>query len=102
MKGRLASKRVRHEWPLRYPGRFKQRLFYSLNLEDHVLAQHLMRSIDQCLGLSDLHAYLADFYSPSIDPELMVHSWLSAIVMASVPMRRLCEEVRTEFGQSRH
>lgn len=52
-------------------------MFYSFNLEDHVPAQHLLRSsIDQCLGLSDLRAYLADFYSPigrpSIDPELMV------------------------------
>ena len=54
----------------------QQRLFYSFNLEDHVPAQHLLRSIDQCLDLSDLRAYLADFYSPigrpSIDPELMV------------------------------
>ena len=51
----------------------QQRLFYSFNLEDHVPAQHLLRSIDQCLDLSDLRAYLADFYSPigrpSIDPE---------------------------------
>ena len=27
----------------------QQRLFYSFNLEDHVPAQHLLRSIDQCL-----------------------------------------------------
>ena len=51
----------------------QQRLFYSFNLEDHVPPQHLLRSIDQCLDLSDLRAYLADFYSPigrpSIDPE---------------------------------
>jgi len=54
----------------------QQCLFYSFNLEDHVPPQHLLRSIDQCLDLSDLRAYLADFYSPigrtSIDPELMV------------------------------
>lgn len=54
----------------------QQRLFYSFNLEDHVPPKHLLRSIDQCLDLSDLRAYLADFYSPigspSIDPELMV------------------------------
>jgi len=54
----------------------QQRLFYSFNLEDHVPAQHLLRSIDQSLDLSDLRSYLADFYSPigrpSIDPELMV------------------------------
>ena len=54
----------------------QQRLFYSFNLEEHVPPQHLLRSIDQCLDLSDLRAHLADFYSPigrpSIDPELMV------------------------------
>ncbi|SUD38609.1 transposase [Ectopseudomonas mendocina] len=52
------------------------RLFYSFNLEDHISPQHLLRSIDQCLDLSDLRAHLADFYRPigrpSIDPELMV------------------------------
>lgn len=35
-----------------------------------------MRSIDQCLDLSDLRHHLAGFYSlterPSIDPELMI------------------------------
>ena len=50
----------------------QQRLFYSFNLEDHVPPQHLLRSIDQCLDLSDLRAHLTDFYSPigrpSIDP----------------------------------
>ncbi len=55
----------------------QQRLFYSFNLEDHVPAQHLLRSIDQCLDLSDLRAYLADFYSPigrpSIDPWYIHH-----------------------------
>jgi transposase len=55
----------------------QQRLFYSFSLEDHVPTQHLLRSIDHRLDLSDLRAYLADFYSPigrpSIDPELMVH-----------------------------
>ncbi len=36
--------------------RGQQRLFYSFNLEDHVPTQHLLRSIDQCLDLSDLRA----------------------------------------------
>ena len=31
-----------------------ERLFYSFNLEDHNLANHLLRSIDRCLDLSDL------------------------------------------------
>lgn len=43
----------------------QHQLFYSFNLEDHVPAQHLLRSIDQCLDLSDLRSYLADFYSPN-------------------------------------
>ena len=34
-------------------------MFYSFNLEDHVPAQYLLRSIDQCLDLSDLRAYPA-------------------------------------------
>ena len=61
----------------------QERLFYSFNLEDHIPANHLLRSIDQCLDLSDLRHYLADFYSPigrpSIDPELMIRmlaDWL--------------------------
>ncbi|KTC08802.1 ethanolamine ammonia-lyase [Pseudomonas syringae ICMP 11168] len=52
----------------------QERLFYSFNLEDHIPIDHLLRSIDQCLDLSDLRLYLAYFYSPigrsSIDPEL--------------------------------
>jgi hypothetical protein len=36
----------------------------SFNLEDHVPPKHLLRSIDQCLDLSDPRAYLTDFYSP--------------------------------------
>ena len=50
----------------------QERMFYSFNLEDHIPANHLLRSIDQCLDLSDLRHHLADFYSPigrpSIDP----------------------------------
>lgn len=49
---------------------------YSFNIEDHIPANHLLRSIDRCLDLSDLRHHLADFYSPigrpSIDPELMI------------------------------
>ncbi|XKY24866.1 hypothetical protein HKW97_24160 (plasmid) [Pseudomonas luteola] len=32
----------------------QQRLFSSFNLEDHVPARHLLRSIDQCLDLNEL------------------------------------------------
>ena len=48
--------------------------FYSFNLEDVVPEDHLLRSIDRFLDLSDLREHLAPFYShtgrPSIDPEL--------------------------------
>ncbi|WP_242532328.1 transposase [Pseudomonas aeruginosa] len=82
----------------------QQRLFYSFNLEDHVPAQHLLRSIDQCLDLSDLRAYLADFYSPigrpSIDPELMVRMLVVGYCYGIRSERRLCEEVHLKPGLS--
>ena len=50
--------------------------FYSFNLEEVVPADHLLRSIDRFLDLSDLREHLAPFYShtgrPSVDPELMI------------------------------
>jgi len=49
---------------------------HSFNLEAHIPANHLLRSIDQSLDLSDLCHHLADFYTlierPSIDPEMMI------------------------------
>lgn len=39
----------------------QERLFYSFNLEDHIPANHLLRSIDRCLDLSDLRHFLAIF-----------------------------------------
>ncbi|SFL77048.1 Transposase domain [Halopseudomonas pachastrellae] len=75
----------------------QHQLFYSFNLEDHVLAQHLFRSIDQCLDFSDLGSYLADFYSPigrpSVDPELMVRMLIVGYCYGIRCERRLCEQV---------
>ena len=80
----------------------QQRLFYSFNLEDHVPPQHLLRSIDQCLDLGDLRAYLADFYSPigrpSIDPELMVRMLVVGYCYGIRSERRLCEEVHLNLA----
>ncbi|VTS22494.1 ISSag8, transposase [Streptococcus dysgalactiae subsp. equisimilis] len=85
----------------RLPGG-QQRLFYSFNLEDHVPPQHLLRSIDQCLDLSDLRAHLADFYSPigrpSIDPELMVRMLVVGYCYGIRSERRLCEEVHLNLA----
>ena len=51
-------------------------LFYSFSLEAHVPAEHLLRSIDRFVDLSDVRRDLAPFYSatgrPSVDPELMM------------------------------
>lgn len=54
----------------------QEALFYSFNLERHVPAHHLLRSIDRFVDLSDVREQLRPFYSetgrPSIDPELML------------------------------
>jgi len=47
------------------------RLFYSFNIEDHIPANHLLRSIDRCLDLSDLRHYLANFTALSGDLRLI-------------------------------
>jgi transposase len=74
----------------------QERLFYSFNLEDHIPANHLLRSIDHCLDLIDLRQYLADFYSPiwrpSIDPELMIRMLIVSYCYSIRSERRLCEE----------
>ncbi|RMR05333.1 hypothetical protein ALP92_200046 [Pseudomonas syringae pv. primulae] len=45
----------------------QDRLFYSLNLEDHIPTNYLLRSIDQCLDLGDLRHYLIEVYSALIN-----------------------------------
>lgn len=80
----------------------QERLFYSFNLEDHIPANHLLRSIDRCLDLSDLRHYLADFYSPigrpSIDPELMIRMLIVGYCYGIRSERRLCEEVHLNLA----
>jgi hypothetical protein len=75
----------------------QERLFYSFNIEDHIPANHLLRSIDRCLDLSDLRHYLGDFYSPigrpSIDPELMIRLLVVGYCYGIRSERRLCEEL---------
>ena len=90
----------------------QERLFYSFSLEDHIPANHLLRSIDRCLDLSDLRHYLSDFYSPigrpSIDPELMIrmlivgygYGYGYGYCYGIRSERRLCEEAHFEPGVS--
>ena len=51
----------------------QEALFYEFKLDRHVPADHLLRSIDQFVDLSDMREHLRGFYStigrPSIDPE---------------------------------
>lgn len=55
-------------------------MFYEFLLEDHVPQDHLLRSIDRFIDLSNIRQYLAEFYRytgrPSIDLELFIRMLL--------------------------
>ena len=77
-------------------------LFYTFSLEDHVPANHLLRSIDRFVELDGLRAHLAPFYSamgrPSIDPELLIRMLLVGYCFGIRSERRLCEEVHLNLA----
>ena len=77
-------------------------LFYEFCLEDHVPQDHLLRSIDRFVDLSDIRTYLSPFYSstgrPSVDPELMIRMLLVGYCMGIRSERRLCEEVHLNLA----
>ena len=77
-------------------------LFYEFSLEDHVPQDHLLRSIDRFVDLSDIRQYLADFYShtgrPSVDPELLIRMLLVGYCFGIRSERRLCEEVHLNLA----
>jgi hypothetical protein len=54
----------------------QEALFYSFGLEQHVPADHLLRSIGRFVDLSGVRQHLRPYYSetgrPSIDPELLM------------------------------
>jgi transposase len=78
------------------------RLFYNFSLEAQVPADHLLRSIDRFVDLSDLRRDLAPFYSlmgrPSVDPELMIRMLLIGYCLGIRSERRLCEEVHLNLA----
>jgi transposase len=80
----------RHSWG-------QENLFYVFDLDKHVPREHLLRSINRVLDLSDLRAYLEPHYSkigrPSIDPELMMRMLLIGYCFGIRSERRLCEEI---------
>ncbi len=77
-------------------------LFYEFSLEDHVPQDHLLRSIDRFVDLSDIRQHLAEFYShtgrPSIDPELLIRMLLIGYCFGIRSERRLCEEVHLNLA----
>jgi transposase len=77
-------------------------LFYEFNLERHLPADHLLRSIDRFVDLSGIRAHLRPFYSeigrPSIDPELLIRMLLVGYCFGIRSERRLCEEVHLNLA----
>jgi transposase len=77
-------------------------LFYEFSLERHVPADHLLRSIDRFVDLSEIREHLRPYYSemgrPSIDPELMIRMLIVGYCMGIRSERRLCEEVHLNLA----
>ena len=77
-------------------------LFYGFDLERHVPAGHLVRSIDRFVDLGGLRQHLRPFYSdmgrPSIDPELMIRMLIVGYCFGIRSERRLCEEVHLNLA----
>ena len=77
-------------------------LFYNFSIDTHVPADHLLRSIDRFVDLSELRRDLAPFYSsmgrPSIDPELMIRMLIVGYCFGIRSERRLCEEVHLNLA----
>src|ERR1700688_545630 len=80
----------------------QDRLFYSFNLDEHVPADHMLRSIDRYLDLTDLHQHLEAYYShtgrPSVDPELMIRMLIVGYCFGIRSERRLCDEVHLNLA----
>jgi transposase len=77
-------------------------LFYDFSLDAHVPADHLLRSIDRFVDLSEVRRELAPFYSlmgrPSVDPELMIRMLIVGYCFGIRSERRLCEEVHLNLA----
>jgi transposase len=77
-------------------------LFYEFSLERHVPPDHLLRSIDRFVELSEIRRELTPFYSstgrPSIDPELMIRMLIVGYCFGIRSERRLCEEVHLNLA----
>jgi transposase len=77
-------------------------LFYNFSVDRHVPGDHLLRSIDRFVDLSEVRRDLAPFYSsigrPSVDPELMIRMLIVGYCFGIRSERRLCEEVHLNLA----
>ena len=77
-------------------------LFYEFSLDQHVPADHMLRSIDRFVDLSDVRQHLAPFYSAtgrsSVDPELLIRMLIVGYCHGIRSERRLCEEVHLNLA----
>jgi transposase len=77
-------------------------LFYNFSLDAHVPGDHLLRSIDRFVDLSEVRRELAPFYSamgrPSVDPELKIRMLIVGYCFGIRSERRLCEEVHLNLA----
>src|SRR5450432_462110 len=77
-------------------------LFYRFTLDRHMTANHMVRSIDRFVSLSDTRNHLEPFYSstgrPSVDPELMIRMLIVGYCFGIRSERRLCEEVHLNLA----
>jgi transposase len=80
----------------------QEALFYGFSLEEHVPADHLLRSIDRFVDLTEIRRQLEPYYSaigrPSVDPELMIRMLLIGYCCGIRSERRLCEEVHLNLA----
>ena len=80
----------------------QEALFYSFSIENHVPADHLLRSIDRFVDLDGIREHLKPYYSetgrPSIDPELMIRMLIVGYCMGIRSERRLCDEVHLNLA----
>lgn len=80
----------------------QDQLFYSFNLDDHILRTHLLRGIDRYFDLGGLREHLAPHYShtgrPSVDPEFMIRMLIVGYCFGIRSERRLCEEVHLNLA----
>jgi transposase len=77
-------------------------LFYEFSLEGHIPADHMLRSVDRFVDLTEVRRELAGFYGhtgrPSVDPELMIRMLLVGYCFGIRSERRLCEEVHLNLA----